>query len=226
MEEKWDQFPRVKRDPEVRALVGAADDRLRAIGLNEHGFRHVCLVADTASRLLRELGFDGHVQDQARIAGLLHDIGNAIAREHHASTGACLADSILSRLDVPHGDIAVVIGAIASHGDDHGSPGIATDAVSAALILADKSDVHRSRVWGRDTSYMDRHDLVGFSVLSSWIRADRRSGSIRWDLEQDSAIATEREFLNLFAEQLRMCEQAARCLGCSFRIVLSGVACE
>ncbi len=224
MSDKTTMFHKVERDPEVRALIRAADERLRALGFNEHGARHVNRVANAASTILRKLGFDDHVQNQARIAGLLHDIGNAISREHHASTGARLAHAILSRLSVPSRDITVIIGAIESHGDNHGSPGAATDAVSAALILADKSDVYRSRVRGSETTHMDLHDRVGYSVISSRIRVDHQARTIRFELVQDPRIATEREFLDLFDGQLTMCRQAAELLACAFTAAFSEVA--
>lgn len=219
-----DQFHTVESDPEVRALVGAADDRLRVLGLNEHGFAHVRRVEAVAATILRELGFDDQAQEQARIAALLHDIGNAVSRRHHATTGALLAHTILSRLNVPPLDISVIIGAIGSHGDDHGIPGVATDPVSAALILADKADVHRSRIRERDATSLDLHDRVGFSVMSSRIIVDHDARVLRFEIVQDAGIASAREFRDLFSIQLAMCDQAAKMLDHPLILGISEVA--
>ena len=218
------QFHKVENDPEVRTLVDAADDRLRALGLNEHGFPHVRRVGLVASNILRKLGFEDRIQEQARIAALLHDIGNAISRRHHASTGAILADAILSRLGVPPGHVNVITGAIGCHRDDHGRPEVATDAVLAALIIADKADVHRSRVRQRHSTGMDLHDRVGYSVVSSRMLVDRESRTLRLEIVQDVSVATSRELEDLFSIQWKMCRQAAEILGCSFTIGISEVA--
>lgn len=217
-------FHAVRSDPQIRRLIDAADEHARELGLNEHGLRHVLYVARTASTILRELGFNKHVQGQAGIAGFLHDVGNAVSREDHASTGARIAGVELARISMSPVDIAVICGAIRAHGDDHGKPGVATDAVSAALMLADKSDVHRSRVRGQDVSRMDRHDRVGYSVVSSSIRADHPSRTIHWELVQDVRFANDHEFLDLFSRQLVMCRRAARFLDCDFEIACSRVA--
>jgi len=217
-------FQSTMNDPEVRALIAAADGKLDALGFNEHGWRHANQVADVAWQLLQDLGLDSHLTELAKIAGLLHDIGNAISRRNHAATGALLAHAVLSRLGMPPDDIAVIIGAIGSHGDDHGSPGIATDPASAALILADKADVHRSRVRTDDVTHFDVHDRVGFAVLSSSVFASTATNAITLEILLDYRLASPREFQDLFRRQLAMCRQAAALLSRTFDVVIAEVA--
>lgn len=219
-------FDAVAGDPESRALVAAADTKLDVLGFNEHGFRHANQAAEIGSRIMRDLGFDSHTQELAKIAGLLHDIGNAISRRSHASTGALLAHGLLSRMGMPPDQTAVIIGAIGSHGDDHGSPGVPTDPISAALILADKTDVHRSRVRRRDASRFDRHDRVGFAVVSSGTSNSSESNRIVFELVMDVRFASPHEFRDLFQRQLIMCRDAADFLSCTFEIAISEVATD
>lgn len=219
-------FNMVASDPEVRALIAAADVRLEVLGFNEHGPRHASRVSDVASRILLRLGYTEHQQHLARIAGFLHDIGNAVSRRNHGATGALLAHNILSRFGLPPRDVATIIGAIGAHGDDHGHPGLATDPVSAALILADKSDVHRSRVRGRDVKRFDRHDRIGFAAQSSHLAVSASANAITFEIALDAGIATEREFRDVFTGQLTMCEQAAETLACTFDVVISEVAAD
>lgn len=219
-------FNIVATDPEVRALVAAADARLEILGLNEHGLSHASRVSDVASRILLSLGYTIRQQRLAGIAGFLHDIGNAVSRRNHAATGALLAHNILSRLGVDPRDVATIMGAIGAHGDDHGHPGVATEPISATLILADKSDVHRSRVRGRDVKRFDRHDRIGFAVQSSHLAVSASANAITFKLALDGGMATAREFRDLFAGQLTMCEQAAETLACTFEVVISEVAAD
>ena len=156
----------VKADAELQALIRSANQNLGALGYTEHGFRHVGLVATIARNVLRSIGFDARQQELAAISGHLHDIGNVVNRHGHARTGALLAHSILQRFGANPDDTALVMGAIGSHEDD-GPVGDAVHAVSAALILADTADVHRSRVRNPDPASFDRHDRVSFAATSS-----------------------------------------------------------
>src|SRR5215207_7992866 len=158
----------IRDDPEVQAYIRQANKNLGVLGFTEHGFRHVGLVANIAKNVLRLLDYDSRQQELGAIAGYLHDIGNVISRHGHASTGAVLAHPILNRLGMPPDDVAVVLGAIGSHGDDHHRLGEPVHPVSAALILADKSDVHRSRVRNNDPSTFDEHDGVNYATTSSF----------------------------------------------------------
>lgn len=145
----------VKSDPEVQSLVRNANRNLGALGYTEHGFRHVGLVANIARNILKRMGYDRRHQELAAISGYLHDIGNVVSRHGHARTSALLAREILNRLGADFEDTAIVMGAIGSH-EDEGHVGDPVHAVSAALILADKSDVHRSRVRNTDPTAFER----------------------------------------------------------------------
>ncbi|MGC4192202.1 MAG: HD domain-containing protein [Thermomicrobiales bacterium] len=213
----------VRDDEEVRALITAANRNLGVLGFTEHGFRHVGLVAHIARNVLQRLGHDRRDLDLAEIAGYMHDIGNVVSRHGHASTGALLAHAILTRLGLAPGETAVVMGAIGSHGDDHGELGEPVDAVSAALILADKSDVHRSRVRVTDPAEFDDHDRVNYATTSSFVRVDRDAKTITLELEIDTDIATPMHYFELFLPRMTMCKRAAEVLDCTFRITMNHV---
>src|SRR3954451_3566256 len=161
----------VKADPEVQAFIRNANRNLGVIGYTEHGFRHVGLVANIARNILKRMGFDKRQQELAAISGYLHDIGNVVSRLDHARTGSLLAHGILSRLGANPEDTAIVMGAIGSH-EDEGHLGDPVHAVSAALILADKADVHRSRVRNPDPTTFDQHDRVNYAATSSRLRVE------------------------------------------------------
>lgn len=216
-------FRVIKADPEVRTLIEAANHNLGVLGFTEHGFRHVGLVAGIARNVMRRLGYDERHGELASIAGYLHDIGNVISRHGHATTGALLANTILSRMGMVPEDVIVVMGAIGSHGDDHGRLGEPVHPVSAALILADKSDVHRSRVRTTDPAAFDDHDRVGYATTSSFLRVDPDSRTIALELEIDTEIAPVMQYFELFLPRMLMCRRAAELLDCTFRIIINDV---
>jgi metal-dependent HD superfamily phosphatase/phosphodiesterase len=214
----------VRDDAEVQALIKQANKNLGVLGFTEHGFRHVGLVANIARNVLKRLDIDPHQQELAAIAGYTHDIGNVISRHNHASTGALLAYPILTRLGMPPEDIAIVLGAIGSHGDDHGRLGEPVNAVSAALILADKSDVHRSRVRNPDPAAFDDHDRVNYAATSSFLRVDPENKTITLELTIDTTIASVMQYFEIFMPRMQMSRRAANLLGCTFRITMNDVA--
>lgn len=216
-------FDAVKADPEVRTMIASANHNLGVLGFTEHGFRHVGLVANIARNVMQRLGYDERHSELASIAGYLHDIGNVISRHGHATTGALLSNTILSRLGMVAEDIIVVMGAIGSHGDDHGRLGEPVHPVSAGLILADKSDVHRSRVRTTDPAAFDDHDRVGFATTSSFLRVDPESRTIALELEIDTGIAPVMQYFELFLPRMLMCRRAAELLDCTFRIIINDV---
>lgn len=216
-------FDAVRADPEVRTMIASANHNLGVLGFTEHGFRHVSLVADTARDVMRRLRYDQRHGELACIAGDLHDTGNVVSRHGHATTGALLAHTILSRLGMEPEDIIVVMGAIGSHGDDHGRLGEPVHPVSAALILADKSDVHRSRVRTTDPAAFDDHDRVGYATTSSSLRVDPDSRTIALELEIDTGIAPVMQYFELFLPRMLMCRRAAELLDCTFRIIINDV---
>jgi metal-dependent HD superfamily phosphatase/phosphodiesterase len=213
----------VKADPEIQAFIRNANRNLGVIGYTEHGFRHVGLVANIARNILKRMGFDRRQQELAAIAGYLHDIGNVVSRLDHARTGALLAHGILRRLGATPEDAAIVMGAIGSH-EDEGHIGEPVHAVSAALILADKADVHRSRVRNPDPTTFDQHDRVNFAATSSRLRVDPDAKSITLELEIDTSIAPVMHYFEIFLPRMLMSRRAAEALGYAFHITINDVS--
>ncbi|MFN8591402.1 MAG: HD domain-containing protein [Thermomicrobiales bacterium] len=213
----------VKADPEVQALIRHANRNLGAIGYTEHGFRHVGLVSNIARNILKKMGYDQRHQELAAIAGYLHDIGNVVSRNDHARTGALLAHEILGRLGADIEDTAIVMGAIGSH-EDAEQMGDPVHAVSAALILADKSDVHRSRVRNADPTTFDQHDRVNYAATSSQLIVDPEQKSIALQLTIDTAIAPVMQYFEIFLPRMLMSRRAAELLGYEFHISINDVA--
>jgi hypothetical protein len=214
---------RVKADPEVQSLIRQANKNLGVLGFTEHGFRHVGLVSSIARNVLRILGYDERQQELAAVAGYLHDIGNVVSRHSHSMSGALLAHTILRRLGMGNDDVAVVIGAIGSHGDDNNRLGEAVHPVSAALILADKSDVHRSRVRNNDPASFDQHDRVNYAATSSFLRVDPEGKTITLELSIDTSMAQVMQYFEIFLPRMLMCRHAAILLGCEFHITVNEV---
>jgi metal-dependent HD superfamily phosphatase/phosphodiesterase len=213
----------VRNDTEVRAMIAQANKNLGVLGFTEHGFRHVGLVSSIARNVLRLLGYDARQRELGAIAGFTHDIGNVISRHGHAATGAVLAHPILSRLGMSPEDTVIVLGAIGSHGDDHGRLGEPVHPPSAALILADKSDVHRSRVRNPDPATFDQHDRVNYAATSSFLRVDSEASTITLELTIDTAIAPVMHYFEIFLPRMLMCRRAAEHLGCEFHITMNEV---
>jgi uncharacterized protein len=216
-------FEMVSKDPEVAALIEQANANLGVMGYSEHGVRHVTLVSRIAINILRHLGHDAQVQELAGIAGYLHDMGNAISRYDHSLTGALLARDVLVRLGMPPADVAIVMAAIGSHGDDAGRLGEPVHPVSAALIMADKSDVHRSRVRNPDPSSFDAHDRVNYAATSSFLRVDDEARTITLELTIDTSVAQVMHYFEIFLPRMLMSRRAAEFLGCAFHIEINDV---
>lgn len=213
----------VRADPEVHALIAAANENLGVIGYTDHGFRHSEVVARDARMILRRSGFSRPEQELAAISGYLHDIGNVVARHGHAQSGALLSHAILHRLGATPRDTAVVMGAVGSH-EDEGSMGDPVHAVSAALILADKADVHRSRVRNPDPITFDIHDRVNYAATSSQLLIDSESKTITLELEIDTRIAPVMTYFEIFLPRMLMSRRAAEMLDYAFRIKINGVS--
>ncbi|MDP9363822.1 MAG: HD domain-containing protein [Chloroflexota bacterium] len=211
----------VRSDAEVQGFIRQANKNLGVLGFTEHGFRHVGLVANIARNVLRLLGYDARQQELAAIAGYMHDIGNVVSRHGHATTGAILAHPILNRLGMGPDDVAVVLGAIGSHGDDHHRLGEPVHPVSAALILADKSDVHRSRVRNNDPTSFDQHDRVNYAATASFLRVDAAAHTITLELTIDTAMAPVMEYFEIFLPRMLMSRHAATLLQCEFHITIN-----
>lgn len=213
----------VRADPEVHELIRAANENLGVIGYTDHGFRHAEIVARDARMILRRAGFSRREQELSAVSGYLHDIGNVVGRHGHAQSGALLAYSILTRMEATPQDTAVVMGAIGSH-EDEGSMGDPVHPVSAALILADKADVHRSRVREPDPLTLDVHDRVNYAATSSHLNIDAADKTITLDLEIDTRIAQVMTYFEIFLPRMLMSRRAAELLGYTFRIKINGVS--
>lgn len=212
-------YEEIKKHPEVTALLERGDYNLGVLGFTDHSMAHCVLVAERAAYILRKLGYSDHDEELARIAGCMHDIGNAINRTHHAELGALLANDILKEGGMPIADRMVVISAIGSHDE---STGGAKDPVSAALILADKTDVRRNRVRPQDAADFDIHDRVNYAVTGTSLKVDPEQRKISLNLQVDESICTMYDYFNIFLGRMMMCRAAAQMLGADFRLTVNG----
>ena len=212
-------FQQIRRNEEVCALLERGNQNLGVLGFTDHSEAHCLLVAERASYILRKLGFDEHQQELAKIAGFMHDIGNAINRTHHAELGALLANDILKQTDMPMADRIAVIAAIGQHDE---STGNSMDPISAALILADKTDVRRNRVRAKDASSYDIHDRVNHAVTDSSLEVNTDDKLITLNLQIDESICSMYEYFDIFLNRMLMCRSAAEMLGYHFRLTVNG----
>ena len=209
----------IKHNAEVCALLEKGNQNLGVLGFTDHSEAHCALVAERAAYILRKLGYSDHEEDLARIAGFMHDIGNAVGRTHHAELGALLANDILKQTDMPMEDRITVIAAIGHHDE---STGGARDPISAALVLADKTDVRRNRVRTKDREKFDIHDRVNYAVTGSTLKINEERDTIALNLQVDEDICTMYEYFDIFLGRMLMCRAAAEMLGCSFRLTVNG----
>lgn len=209
----------VRAHPRVGAYIRAADDHLAAIGFTEHGERHCGLVAKIAHNVIVRLGYPSREAELAAIAGYVHDIGNMVGRAGHALTGAVLMAPILEELAMPPEEAAVILGAIGNHEEAHGHP---VNRVSAALILADKTDVHRTRVRNRDPATFDIHDRVNYAVVRSFLHVDGTARTITLELTIEQQVTSVLEYFEIFLQRMIMCRRAAEFLDCRFHLVANG----
>lgn len=212
-------FEAIKKDETIKTYIKKADASLAALGYTEHSFAHVGKVADTARYILETLGADAKTVELAQIAGYTHDIGNLVNRTEHSQSGAIMMFRLLDHKDMPPEDIATVVTAIGNHDEGTGVP---VDAVSAALILADKTDVRRSRVRNIDPAKFDIHDRVNYSVTESKLTLDPVAKEITLTLAIDTAISSLMEYFEIFLDRMIMCRKAADFLGLAFRLVING----
>jgi len=210
----------VKADTQTTAFLAAADEFLAAQGFTEHGYRHANLVGHIAFNVLTHLGHEPRTAELGAVAGYLHDVGNVVSRAYHGQTSAMLAFHLLRELEVPPADMAMVMSAVGNHEEQYG---VAVSPVSAAVILADKSDVHRSRVRKDASIDMDIHDRVNYAVEASFLRVDPEARTLTLELRIDTAISQVLEYFEIFLERMIMCRRAARTLGCDFRITVNDV---
>ncbi|MBQ7836349.1 MAG: HD domain-containing protein [Clostridia bacterium] len=212
-------FNDIKRNEEVKIYIKKADESLSALGYTEHNLAHVTKVATMAGDILAELGASPRDIELARIAGYMHDIGNLINRADHSQSGAVLAFRILSNMGMDPAEVATVICAIGNHDEGTGVP---VDDISAALILADKSDVRRTRVRNIEPASFDIHDRVNYSVTLSRLIIDNECAEATLELEIDTKYSSVMDYFEIFLERMMLCKRAADKLGLRFRLVING----
>ncbi len=208
----------VQGDPELSAFISAADRVMEGLGYTEHGFRHATLTAKIAFNVLSRAGFDERTANLGSVAGYLHDVGNMLTREAHGQSGGLLVYHAL-RGRVPGADLAAIVAAIANHEEENG---YAVSPVSAAVILADKSDVHRSRVRKTGQPEFDIHDRVNFAAEQSFLRVDSAAKTVTLELKIDTQISQVMEYFEIFLGRMQMCRKAAETLDCRFKLTING----
>ena len=214
---------RVRKDDEVQALIKKADENLAQLGYTEHGPRHASLVASIAENILLRLGRPRREAELAAIAGYLHDMGNGISRLDHGIAAALLTRDVLYRLGMPVSEYVEVMCAVGNHEEEYGE---AVSNLAAALIIGDKSDVHRSRVRAIDPATYDIHDRVNSAATKSFVTVDAKAETITLELEIDTSISPVMEYFEIFLSRMVMCRRAAQYLGCSFNLVVNWTRLE
>ncbi|MBQ7785695.1 MAG: HD domain-containing protein [Clostridia bacterium] len=212
-------FDDIRKNEEIRSYIEKGNANLGVLGFTEHAQGHAMKSAKTAADILTALGYDARQIELARIAGYMHDLGNCINRTDHAHTGGLMAMMILRGMGMDPQEIAVIAAAIGNHDEKTGT---AVDPVSAALILADKTDVRRSRVRAQNRADFDIHDRVNYAAVSSTLTVDAREKTITMDIELDDAMCSVMDYFEIFTERMLMCRRAAQMLGCRFRMTTNG----
>ena len=212
-------FEQVQNNPAIRTYIQRADESLTALGFTEHSFAHVGMVARNAAYILETLGYPQRTVEVAKIAAFLHDIGNLVNRVDHSQSGAVMAFRILDNLDCDPEEIATIVTAIGNHDEGTGLP---VNAVAAALILADKSDVRRSRVRNQDPTTFDIHDRVNYSVKRSQLKINEEHTLIKLKLFVDTKYGSVMDYFEIFMQRMLLCTRAAEKLGLRFSLVING----
>ena len=212
-------YEEIKNNKEVRALLKKGNENLGVLGITDHSIAHCTFVAERAAYILKSLGYSRHEQELAKIAGILHDIGNAVNRTHHAENGALLSNEILKKTDLSLEDRITIVSAVGNHDE---STGGAKDVVSAALILADKSDVRRNRVRNKEKEKFDIHDRVNYAVTGSSLKVDEKERKISLNLQIDPKMCTMYEYFDIFLGRMMMCRGSAEMLQSKFRLTVNG----
>jgi len=212
-------YEEVRKDAAVKVYIAQADASMEALGFTEHSFAHVSRVAQIAGDILEKLGYSPRTVELAKIAGYLHDIGNLVNRVDHSQSGAVMAFRILDRMNFPPEEIAAIVTAIGNHDEGTGVP---VNAVAAALIIADKSDVRRSRVRNKADIAVDIHDRVNYSVTSSQLDVDPEKKEMTLKLSVDTQVSSVMEYFEIFMKRMLLCRKAAQKLGLAFRLTING----
>ena len=212
-------FKDIKKSKEVNAYIYKGNSTLGVLGYTDHSAEHAVKVSSMAGKILECLGYGGHTVELAKIAGYMHDIGNSVNRFDHPHSGALMAHQILRDMKMDYEDIAVIINAIGMHDEKSGG---AVDTVSAALILADKTDVRRDRVRNQNKAAFDKHDRVNYAVVSSSLDIQKEKKVIKLDLQLDENICSMMDYFEIFLQRMLMCRRAASVLGTTFKLNANG----
>ncbi|MBR2021936.1 MAG: HD domain-containing protein [Clostridia bacterium] len=208
----------IKKNDAINTYIKKADESLAALGFTEHSFAHVTKVATDAAYILETLGFSEHEIELAKIAGHMHDIGNLVNRSEHSQSGAIMAFKILTDLGFGAEDVATIITAIGNHDEGNGVP---VNAIAAALIIADKSDVRYTRVRNNDLATFDIHDRVNYSVKKSSIKINGDKTLLKLKLEIDTKISSVVNYFEIFLERMILCRKACEKLGLEFKLIIN-----
>lgn len=211
-------YEEIRRDEAVKVYIAQADASLNALGFTEHSFPHVTQVSETAGYILSTLNYPKRTIELAKIAGYLHDIGNVVNRVDHSQSGAVMAFRILDRMNFPPEEIAAIVTAIGNHDEGTGVP---VNAVAAALIIADKSDVRRSRVRKKADIVHDIHDRVNYSVTGSNLAIDTEQKTITLSITVDTQVSSVMEYFEIFMKRMLLCRKAAERLDLTFRLTIN-----
>ena len=212
-------YQEIKKNEEVRAYLKKGNDNLGVLGYTDHSKAHCAVVAERAGLILKKLEYPEETIELAKIAGFMHDIGNAVNRSRHAEYGAILANELLKGTDLSLEDRITIMSAIGNHDE---STGGATDPVSAALIIADKTDVRRNRVRDKDRATFDIHDRVNYAVTEAKLKINKEKKLISLNLQIDESICTMYEYFDIFLGRMMMCRGAAEILNMKFRLTAKG----
>jgi len=202
----------------IKTYIIRADESLGALGYTEHSFAHVVHVAQLAGEILETMGYDARTVELAKIAGYLHDIGNLVNRKDHSQSGAVMAWSILNDMGCDPAEVATIVTAIGNHDEGTGVP---VNAVAAALILADKADVRRSRVRNTDISTFDIHDRVNYSVKKSALKINEERTQVKLELTVDTQYGSVMDYFEIFMGRMILCRKAAQRLGLQFKLSIN-----
>ena len=213
------KYKELVNNKEINAYLKKGDENLGQLGFTDHSKAHCMQVAHQAGKILERFGYPEHDVELAKIAGLMHDIGNMINRTHHAEYGALLANEILKKTDMPLEDRITVVSAIGNHDESTGGP---VDVVSAALIIADKTDVRRSRVRQKEKALFDIHDRVNYAVTESKLKISKDKSVIALNLQIDEKICSMYDYFEIFLERMLLCRKSAEILGTTFKLTVNG----
>lgn len=208
-------YDQIKNDKDIKTYIMMADQTLSALGFTEHSLPHVTRAADVAGRILTKLGYDKRTVELAKIAGYMHDIGNTVNRVDHAQSGAIMTFRILTNMDMPAAEISRIVSAIGNHDEGTAFP---VNELAAALILADKSDVRRSRVRNKDKNTFDIHDRVNYAVEKSKLTLSTKTKKFILHLTIDESISHISEYFEIFLNRMLLCRKAADYFGYTFEV--------